>query len=591
MNPDDVDLSELEPAVEAWIEGDIDGQTAGELQDLLARANCDAPDAVTGERDAALVELADRFRGFLAFGTAGLRGRLGGGPNRMNRAVVAKTAAGIASFISRQVPDGHVPHVVIGYDARRLSADFALDSAAVFTAAGAHVTLIDGYVPTPILAFAVRHLEADVGVMVTASHNPPHDNGYKVYLGGKITDDVARGVQIVAPTDAEIAAEIAQTPPANQIPQAAEGWDLIDEEIIDAYLKETSVAVRQSVGNMESSTKTTDSLRIVYTPLHGVGGSMTLQALADAGFDDVHVVDEQVYPDPDFPTVAFPNPEEPGALDLALQLAEDVNADLVIAQDPDADRCAIAVRDDATGRIRKLNGDEVGSVLAHVIAQGEHEEQAVLASSIVSSRLISHIANAHGLRHQLTLTGFKWIARVPHLAYGYEEALGYCLTPRVVADKDGIATAIFAARVARALKDRGQSFTSVLNDVYREHGYFATEQLSARFVNTSAIDDRIANFLASPPTELLGQPVTEVIDLATGLNDLPPTAGVWITTNANTRVVIRPSGTEPKLKSYLEIVQPVSPNASDQTLQTVFEESRTKLATLKSELARALNLY
>nr|NLD40085.1 phospho-sugar mutase [Actinomycetales bacterium] len=327
--------------IRAWIDADPDPVTQDEVQDLLERAITD---------DAAALELADRFSGFLEFGTAGLRGALGGGPNRMNRAVVIRAAAGLAAYLRQSV--GADFHVVIGCDARRGSAQFARDTAAVVTAAGGRAQLLPPRQPTPVLAFAVLHLDADAGVMVTASHNPKEDNGYKVYLGGRAEEDSGRGVQIVPPADTEIAAAIAAQPPANEVPLADSGWGQLGDEIRQAYLERAVSLVPKGRAGQ---------LRIVHTAMHGVGGATALEAFARAGFDDVHPVAAQAEPDPDFPTVAFPNPEEPGALDLAIELAEDVNAQLIIANDPDADRCAVAIP--SAGGWRQLTGDEVGWLL------------------------------------------------------------------------------------------------------------------------------------------------------------------------------------------------------------------------------------
>ncbi|HLR56317.1 MAG TPA: phospho-sugar mutase, partial [Actinomycetales bacterium] len=382
MDPHDIDLNELEPRVLDWINADPDPKTAAELTDLLARANCDAPDMATGSRDEALLELHDRFAGFLEFGTAGLRGTLGGGPNRMNRAVVIKAAAGLGDYLSEQLREVEDIGVVIGYDARHRSVDFARDTAAVLTAQGKKVFLIDSPVPTPILAYAIRDLAAEAGVMVTASHNPPQDNGYKVYLGGRLTAPEATGVQIVSPADSEIAAAIAKIGPARQVTRAESGWQVLGSEVATAYL--ASLKDLDAGPGTQQVADQRAGLRIVYTPLHGVGGTLAQAALTQAGFLDVHVVAQQEHPDPDFPTVIFPNPEEPGAMDLALGLAEEVAADIIIANDPDADRCAVAARDSETGEFRMLEGDEVGALLAERIAG-----DALLAERIAGDALLA----------------------------------------------------------------------------------------------------------------------------------------------------------------------------------------------------------
>lgn len=587
MDPDDIDLSELEPRVADWISADPDPTTAGELQDLLSRANCDAPDMATGNRDEARLELHDRFTQFLEFGTAGLRGTLGGGPNRMNRAVVIKTAAGLSRYLSEQLPSTDNIRVVIGFDARFGSQRFAADSAGVFTAAGFEVFLFETHVPTPVLAFAVRHLRAEAGIMVTASHNPPQDNGYKVYLGGRLTDDDATGVQIISPADKQIAAHIAATGPARSITRTDGGWNELDSQIVDAYL----AALAEHFNPEPITEEVADSraaLRIVYTPLHGVGGGVARVALTSAGFLDLHVVEAQAKPDPEFPTVVFPNPEEPGAMDLALQKAGEVEADLIIANDPDADRCAIAVRAQ-DGQFQMLHGDQVGALLANYV--GAHAQRgSSLASSVVSSRLSERIAAKYELKHVVTLTGFKWIARVPGLVYGYEEALGYCVAPNIVRDKDGISAALALASLVAELRRQGRTVQDVLDDLAREHDMFATDQLSARFVDRGAIVRTVENLLANPPTTLLGSKVTAAKNLEEGFEGLPPTTGLWLRTESNARVVVRPSGTEPKLKCYLEVVVPVPTTASREDVALARERAAHDLGQLKTELASHLGL-
>ncbi len=591
MDPDDIDLSELEPRVADWIDADPDLETAGELQDLLARANCDAPDMATGNRDEALLELHDRFSQFLEFGTAGLRGPLGGGPNRMNRAVVIKTAAGLGEFLSAQLPQCDNLRVVIGFDARHRSDEFARDSAAVLTAQGKEVFLFSEPTPTPVLAFAVRHLRAEAGIMVTASHNPPQDNGYKVYLGGRLTSPEATGVQIVSPADVEIANAIAATGPARTITRSEAGWEVLGPDLAEEYLARLKRLDREPLTEQVADNRA--NLRIVYTPLHGVGGNLAQAALTQAGFLDFHVVTQQQDPDPDFPTVVFPNPEEPGAMDLALKLAAEVAADLIIANDPDADRCAIAARDPHSGEFRMLHGDEVGALLAEqraAAASNGSEAPAALASSVVSSRLIEKIAAAHGLRHEVTLTGFKWIARVNNLIFGYEEALGYCVAPETVRDKDGISAAVLLAGIAADLLSDGRSLFSALDDLARKHGLFVTDQLSARFVDRGAIDAAVARLLARPPKSLLNSEVIEATDLETGFNGLSPTPGMWLRTADDTRVVVRPSGTEPKLKCYLEVVTEVPADAPAAKLAQLRTRAARQLGQLKNELAEKLGL-
>lgn len=541
--PDDGLLLLLEQA-EAWARQDPDEDDRATLQAEIAAAR-------DGD-GAAARSLASRFSGPLAFGTAGLRAAEGPGPARMNRVVVRRTAAGLARHLLDVVPtaDGApAPRVIVGYDARRGSQAFALDSAAVFAAAGLETVLLPGPLPTPVLAFAVRHLEAEAGVMVTASHNPPEDNGYKVYLGGRATDEHGRGAQIVAPADRQIAERIDHESPVDSILLASEGWTVAGEDLVDAYRQ-------AALGVLSPDHAEHRDLRIVYTPLHGVGGSVLPGLLHAAGFQDVVTVTEQAEPDPAFPTVAFPNPEEPGAMDLALAAAEREGADLVIANDPDADRCALAVQD-RDGTWRMLRGDETGVLLGHHLMQRLRRAGQVCANSVVSSRQLGRMAEAARVEHQTTLTGFKWISRVPQLGFGYEEALGYCVDPQSVRDKDGMTAALVAAELAAVLKSQGRSLLDLLDSLAVEHGLYGTGQLSIRVADLSLLDAMMARLRQSPPESLGGHRVVESADLAHGHRGLPPTDGVLYLTAADSRVIIRPSGTEPKLKCYLEVVVPV----------------------------------
>ena len=584
-------LEDLATAVQAWIDDDPDPETADDLTDLLDLAGDTNNDETM--RTAARAELADRFAGFLEFGTAGLRGALGGGPNRMNRAVVIRTAAGLVRYLTDTLGPDSRPVVVIGYDARHLSDAFARDTAAVVTAAGGHALLLPRFLPTPVLAFAVRHLGADAGVMVTASHNPPQDNGYKVYLGGRVVTDSGQGAQIIPPYDAEIAARIAAVPSVTSVPRGDTGWTVLGEEVVQDYLA--------AVGAL-ALPGTPRDLRIVLTPLHGVGGELVLRVLAGAGFTDLHMVPEQAAPDPNFPTVAFPNPEEPGVIDLALALAHDLDADLVIANDPDADRCAAAVRDPRAASAtvadsaraegwRMLHGDEVGALLGDDIA-GRSRPGDVLASSIVSSRLLARIAADHGLEHRSTLTGFKWISRVDGLVFGYEEAIGYCTDPAQVRDKDGLSAALLLAQLAARVHAKSRTLVDLLDDLAVRHGLHLTDQLAARFSDLSAIGatmDRVRN---APPATLAGSPVVEVTDLAapgTGPDPLPPTDGLRLLAEDGTQVVVRPSGTEPKVKCYFEVIVPV-PDDGPGAVSAARKTARTRLDAVRDDVAAALGL-
>lgn len=603
--------ADLVARVEAWIDDDPDPQTAEHLRVLLATAQ--DPDADAELHQVAVTELEDRFRGTLEFGTAGLRGAMGGGPNRMNRAVVIRAAAGLIRYLTdaleaRRGEGGDVvvegPRVVIGYDARFSSDVFARDTAAVVTAAGGHALLLPEPLPTPVLAYAVRQLGADAGVMVTASHNPPADNGYKVYLGGRVVTDSGQGSQIVPPYDAEIAARIAAVPSVASVRRTEGGWSVLGEELVEGYLT--------AVGALADPTTPRD-LRIVLTPLHGVGGHTAQRLLRGAGFTDLHIVPEQALPDPRFPTVAFPNPEEPGAIDLALALAEEVDADLVLANDPDADRCAAAVRDPRLGHTtsatgpgtavssgwRMLHGDEVGALLGLDRAsrwREAHPEAAdgVLASSIVSSRLLARIAASHGMAHRATLTGFKWISRVEGLVFGYEEALGYCVDPARVRDKDGLSAALLLAQLAATTKAQGRTLLDLLDDLAVEHGLHLTDQLSARFSDLSQIPATMARVREAPPATLAGSPVVELTDLSQGSGEgvdaLPPTDGLRLVAEDGTRVVVRPSGTEPKVKCYLEVIVPVTDDGADDPVGEARRAARERLDAVRSDVAAALGL-
>ncbi|MFJ5301534.1 phospho-sugar mutase [Streptomyces sp. NPDC088350] len=540
--------------------------------ELIARARTwlgEDPDADTREELGRLIdagdvtELAERFRGTLQFGTAGLRGELGAGPMRMNRAVVIRAAAGLAAYLKKNgATDGTV---VIGYDARHKSADFARDTAAVMVGAGLRAAVLPRPLPTPVLAFAIRHLGAVAGVEVTASHNPPRDNGYKVYLGD--------GSQIVPPADAAIAAEIDAVDSLHDVARPDTGWETLDDSVLDAYLARTDAVL--APGSPRTA-------RTVYTAMHGVGKDVLLAAFARAGFPEPVLVAEQAEPDPDFPTVAFPNPEEPGAMDLAFARARATDPDLIIANDPDADRCAVAVK--ADGDWRMLRGDEVGSLLAaHLVRRGA---RGTFAESIVSSSLLGRIAEKAGLPYEETLTGFKWIARVDGLRYGYEEALGYCVDPDGVRDKDGITAALLITELASELKQEGRDLLDLLDDLAVEHGLHATDQLSVRVEDLTVIADAMRRLREQPPTRLAGLSVTKAEDLTEGTEKLPPTDGLRYTLDG-ARVIVRPSGTEPKLKCYLEVVVPVAAHAG---LPAARARAAETLAEIKRDLSAAAGI-
>ncbi|MGI5349217.1 phospho-sugar mutase [Streptomyces sp. CA-250714] len=556
---------------------------------LLARARdwlAEDPDPETREELAKLVEardlaeLRDRFSGTLQFGTAGLRGELGAGPMRMNRAVVIRAAAGIAAYLRARTADGDRPLVVIGYDARHKSADFARDTAAVMVGAGLRAATLPEPLPTPVLAFAVRHLGAAAGIMVTASHNPPRDNGYKVYL-----DD---GLQIVPPADGEIAHEIASVGPLAGVPRPDSGRQVLGDDVLNAYLARTGAVLT------EGSPR---EVRVVHTAMHGVGHRTAQLAFERAGFPAPVPVPEQAEPDPDFSTVAFPNPEEPGAMDRAFATArawEDEHGerpDVIIANDPDADRCGVAVPDPAAADgWRMLRGDQVGVLLAtHLIRK---HAKGTFATTIVSSSLLSRIAEAAKLPYAETLTGFKWLARVDGLRYGYEEALGYCVDPEGVRDKDGITAALLVAELAAELKQAGRTLTDLLDDLDVEYGVHATDQLSVRVADLSLIASGMRRLRAEPPAALGGLAVAQADDLSRGSEDLPPTDGLRYQLAGTDgveggRVIVRPSGTEPKLKCYLEVVVPVGEAAG---LAAARERAAGVLERIKADLKRVTGL-
>ncbi|MCU1573180.1 MAG: manB [Micrococcaceae bacterium] len=579
MTSPDAELAHVRTAAEKWAATDPDPETARQLRNLLARAAAPGP---AGE--AAGRELTDSFAGTLQFGTAGLRAALGPGPNRMNRVVVRRAAAGLAAFLLDSADGGYTPRAVIGYDARHNSNVFAAETAAIFTAAGIETFLLPSALPTPVLAYAVRALGCEGGVMVTASHNPPQDNGYKVYLGGRAVPEAGQGCQIVPPFDADIAANIAAIGDLGDIALAESGWSLVSDSLVEDY--RAAIA-----GLLLPDRYPSRDLRIVLTPLHGVGGATAAAVLEAAGFQHVSIVPAQADPDPAFPTVAFPNPEEPGALDLAIALAMEQGADIVLANDPDADRAAVAAVDPSTGAWRMLRGDEVGSLLgAHVLnrqAGTGVAGQGVVANSIVSSRLLARLAARYGYQHEQTLTGFKWIARVPSLIYGYEEALGYCVAPDLVRDKDGISAVVLLAELAADAKAAGKTLFDLLDELALAHGLHASDQLSVRVADLGLLEAMMNRLRADPPTAFAGSPVETFRDLATGSADLPPTDGLLYLTRDGSRVIIRPSGTEPKLKCYLEVLVPVD-TAAD--LPAAKSQARSALDSVLEDVREALGL-
>ena len=552
--------SGLRTAIDEWLAEDPDAATRTALTQLAERA--DAGD------DAALAELESAFAGPLTFGTAGLRAALGPGPARMNRVVVSRAAAGLAAWLTARGLGGGT--VLIGYDARYNSDVFARDTAEIMAGAGFDAVLTREPIPTPLVAFGITHLGCVAGVVVTASHNPATDNGYKVYLGD--------GSQIIPPTDTEIAdliAGVARRPLAAIA--RSETYRRIGDELVDAYVARAAGLVPDDAPR---------DLTWVYTAMHGVGARVVNRVADAARFPAAVPVVEQIDPDPAFPTVVFPNPEEPGAIDLAIDLARRRGVDVVIATDPDADRCAVAAPfPDAAGvpAWRMLTGDELGALLGDdALRRGV---PGTFASSVVSSTLLSRMAASHRRPFTQTLTGFKWIGRVPDLAFGYEEAIGYCCDPAAVPDKDGITTALTVLRLVAGLTASGAGIADRLDEIARRYGVHATSQLSVRVDDPAIIRDAMARLRAHPPQRLAGAPV-RVRDLLDG-GDLPPTDAVELT-GEWVHVVARPSGTEPKLKCYLEARVSQAESAAD--LAAARLSAAVTLTQLRTEMAEALGV-
>ncbi len=532
-----------------WAEDDPHDADRAEIEALIAAG--DTP------------ELTRRFAGPLTFGTAGLRGPLRAGPAGMNAAVVTRAAAGLGAWLTGAGHRGG--GVVVGYDARRRSEEFARVTAEVLAGAGFAVQVLPRPLPTPVLSFAVRSLGAVAGIMVTASHNPPQDNGYKVYL--------ADGAQLVPPADREIEAAIAAVGPLRDLPRG-EDWTTLGDDVETDYV--AAVVDALEPGRVPLADR--QALVVAYTAMHGVGSPTTRRAFDAVGFAPLHVVPQQDRPDPDFPTVGFPNPEEPGAVDLLTARAERVGADLAIAQDPDADRCSVVCGG------RQLTGDEVGALLADWLLR--RGVAGTYAASLVSGSLLRVLARAHGVPFAETPTGFKWIIRAGSaeapLVFGYEEALGYAVTPTVARDKDGVSAALAVALLAAELKSAGRTLPDRLDELAVEHGLFATGQLSARVEDLSLITGAMERLRARPPARLLGRDVA-----ATDLRDAdPPVDGVRLSGD-RVRVTVRPSGTEPKLKAYLETVVPVADRAA---VPAARRRAAGELDRLRAEMAGALGL-
>lgn len=562
-------IDELLATAHQWMELDPDNAEILATEILAAEAN----------ESWAITALTARFSGYLTFGTAGLRAPLGPGTTRMNRVVVRRAAAGIAEFALHRTTS---PVIIIGYDARHCSREFAEESAAVFTAAGCRAKLMPSTTPTPLLAFALHRYDADVGIMVTASHNPPADNGYKVYLGARCVgpeDATGAFAQITSPTDQRIAEHIQSWNSSDTLPAlATTGWEFVPEVIADEYV----ISVSKFLDELSPTTQRS-GLNIVYTAMHGVGAGVFCQLMSAAGFDTMALVDQQIDPDPDFPTVAFPNPEEPGALDLAVSTANSLpETDLIIAHDPDADRLAVAVP--VGGEWHRLSGDDIGLLLGERLMPYLAANRLVLANSVVSAPQLAKLANLAQLEHRVTPTGFKWICRVDNLGFGYEEALGYAVVPHLVKDKDGLSAAAVLADLAAELKAAGSDLVAHLHKLSTKIGPSVTDQVSVP-VPSPAVGAGLLNDLRkNPPLQLAQQGPVTVIDYANRQTNLAQEYGPMNMIEFSTegivhaRLMIRPSGTEPKVKCYVSVS--AAPGTAFGTVQAAMDGLREEAANL-----------
>jgi phosphomannomutase len=542
-------MSSLETLIakaRSWQSQDPDAETKAELEALI----------LAGDEQG----LASRFGGRLGFGTAGLRGELGAGPNRMNRVLVAQAAVGIARYLKANFDD---PSCVIGFDARKNSDVFAKDSAEILVGLGVRAYLYDSLVATPMVAFGVRELGCSAGIMVTASHNPPADNGYKVF-------DFT-GSQIIPPMDALIASEI------DKFAENESVSDLVRSSDYSSVPASISVDYLQGVSGLMNRHSDRKSLKIVYSAMHGVGAEFIEKIFDVAGMSPLIPVESQHKPDGTFPTVAFPNPEEPGAMDKSIETAKANGADLVLANDPDADRLCVAYKD-STGNYIQLSGDDLGLLLAEELAGRAKREgvSGTLACSIVSSSAIEKVAEHYGLDFAQTLTGFKWVGRVPNLIFGYEEALGYCVDSKRVKDKDGLSAALVVADIATTLAASGYTIGDQLEKLGARDGYFATDQISIRVKDLSIIENLMKKLRTNPIQDLDGQAVV-FTDYLTGWGNLPGTDAIQLDLADGRRVIVRPSGTEPKLKCYLLAVADES------------NRSQSMLASLKAAMQKVLD--
>lgn len=521
-NKDDP-MTTLFHVAQNWLNQDPDAETRAELTALL--------DAAKGGDKAAEAELHARFDGRLQFGTAGLRGRLQAGSMGMNRVLVSQAAGGLAEYLKDYDKE---PSIVIGYDGRKNSDVFARDTAEIMAGAGVKAYLLPRKLPTPVLAYAIQYFDTTAGVMVTASHNPPEDNGYKVYLG-----KANGGGQIVSPADKDIAALIDKVAAGNiqDLPRS-DNYVVLNDQVVDAYIAKTASLAKELACD----------INYVYTAMHGVGYEVLSKTLAKAGLPQPHVVADQVWPDGTFPTVNFPNPEEKGALDLAIKVAKEKNAEFIIANDPDADRLAVAVPD-AQGNWKSLHGNVVGCFLGWYLAKQYQGKQGTLACSLVSSPALAEIAKKYGFQSEETLTGFKYIGKVSGLLFGFEEALGYLVDPDKVRDKDGISAAIVFLDLVRNLKKQGKTLADYADEFTKEFGAYVSGQISIRVSDLSEIGKLMAALRNNPPAEIAGVKVAQFIDHTK--TDRQSDILVFNLENGG-RLIARPSGTEPKIKFYLD---------------------------------------
>ena len=532
-----------------WLNQDPDQETRAELEQLIAQAKAGKADVQA--------ELANRFNGRLQFGTAGLRGRLQAGSMGMNRVLVAQAAGGLAEYLKGYDKE---PSIVIGYDGRKNSDVFARDTAEIMAGAGIKAYLLPRKLPTPVLAYAIQYFDTTAGVMVTASHNPPEDNGYKVYLG-----KANGGGQIVSPADKEIAALIDKVAAGNvaDLPRS-QNFTVLSDEIVDAYIAKTASLAKEPACD----------INYVYTAMHGVGYEVLSKTLAKAGLPQPHIVADQVWPDGTFPTANFPNPEEKGALDLAIEVAKKHNAEFIIANDPDADRLAVALPD-AAGNWKPLHGNVIGCYLGWYLAKQYHAQgkKGVLACSLVSSPALAEIAKKYGFDSEETLTGFKYIGKVNGLLFGFEEALGYLVDPDKVRDKDGISAAIVFLDLVRSLKKEGKTLADYAADFTKEFGAYVSGQISIRVSDLSEIGKLMSALRNNPPAEVGGFKVATFLDHTK--TDRQSDILVFVLENGS-RLIARPSGTEPKIKFYLD-VRGTDPKNADEVLAQFDESVRVLL--------------